>query len=91
MPQLSKRASEMPPSPIRRLRPYARQARQEGKSILHLNIGQPDIKTPEEFLRGVPERPGYVSYSPSRGIEGLMEPLQDYYSKPYPGKRSTSP
>ena len=47
MPTISRKGLLMPESPIRKLVPYAEQAEEEGKSIYYLNIGQPDIKTPE--------------------------------------------
>ena len=49
MPSLSTRANEMPASPIRKLVPYAEKAAKRGVKIFHLNIGQPDIETPEEY------------------------------------------
>ena len=50
MPTISKKGINIPPSPIRKLVPFADQAKKRGINILHLNIGQPDIKSPEELL-----------------------------------------
>ena len=46
MPKISNKAQQMPESPIRKLVPYAEKAKSEGKIVYHLNIGQPDIKSP---------------------------------------------
>ncbi|MFZ9452448.1 MAG: pyridoxal phosphate-dependent aminotransferase, partial [Bacteroidia bacterium] len=53
MPQLSNKAEHMPASPIRKLVPYAEAAKKKGIRIFHLNIGQPDIQTPDTFLNAV--------------------------------------
>jgi aspartate aminotransferase len=53
MPTISEKAQQMPASPIRKLIPYAEKAKKEGKSIYHLNIGQPDIETPEVMLNAL--------------------------------------
>ena len=53
MPSVSRKGKAMPESPIRKLVPYAEKAKKEGKRIYHLNIGQPDIKTPIEALNAV--------------------------------------
>ena len=53
MPRLSKKAIDMPASPIRKLVPYAEKAKKEGKIVYHLNIGQPDIETPEVALNAI--------------------------------------
>ena len=50
MPNLSHKANRMPASPIRRLVPFAEQAKKKGKKVYHLNIGQPDIETPQVVL-----------------------------------------
>ena len=50
MPNLSNKAVAMPESPIRKLVPFAEKAYAQGKSVFHLNIGQPDIKTPEAAI-----------------------------------------
>ena len=55
MPTISKKGQLMPESPIRKLVPFAEQAIKNGKHIFHLNIGQPDIKTPQVALQAVKE------------------------------------
>jgi aspartate aminotransferase len=52
-PQISQRAKDMPPSPIRKLVPLADAAKKRGIKIYHLNIGQPDIPTPPEFMNAI--------------------------------------
>ena len=79
MPQISARAGRVPPSPIRELVPLADRAKQEGKRIYHLNIGQPDIPTPEEFLEGFRNAPKVLAYSPSQGYGEALEALVRYY------------
>ena len=81
-PRLSRRAVEMPASPIRRLAPFAVEARKAGKTIYALNIGQPDIPTPREILdrlRAYDER--NVPYGPSQGLPEFIETLRAYYSR----------
>ncbi|HHI03807.1 MAG TPA: pyridoxal phosphate-dependent aminotransferase, partial [candidate division Zixibacteria bacterium] len=53
MPDISNRGMLMPQSPIRRLAPYAEAAKKKGRTVYHLNIGQPDIETPEIALKAV--------------------------------------
>jgi aspartate aminotransferase len=53
MPQLSNKAIEMPASPIRKLVPFAEKAKKKGLVVYHLNIGQPDIATPESALNAI--------------------------------------
>ena len=72
----------MPESPIRKLVPYAEQAIKNGKSIYHLNIGQPDIKTPEVALRAVKDNNVEIlSYSRSEGSETYRKKLANYYKQ----------
>jgi aspartate aminotransferase len=72
----------MPPSPIRKLVPYAEQAKKEGKKIYHLNIGQPDIETPDILLDAIHHFPyKIVEYSHSAGIESYRKKLVTYYKK----------
>lgn len=72
----------MPESPIRKLVPYAEQALKDGKSIYYLNIGQPDIKTPEVALKAVRENNVEIlSYSRSEGSETYRKKLAAYYNK----------
>jgi len=80
MPKLSKRAEIMPPSPIRKLVPFAEEAKKRGRKVYHLNIGQPDIKTPEvalEAIRNFDEK--IVEYSHSAGNENYRKGLANYY------------
>lgn len=53
MPKISNKGHEMPASPIRKLTPFADRAKKEGKHIYHLNIGQPDIETPQVMLDAI--------------------------------------
>ncbi len=80
MPKLSQRGEQMPASPIRKLVPYAEQAKKQGKKVYHLNIGQPDIKTPEvalEAIKNYDEK--VVEYSHSAGNESYRKGLAEYY------------
>ncbi|TWO34302.1 pyridoxal phosphate-dependent aminotransferase [Seonamhaeicola sediminis] len=81
MPTISKKGQLMPESPIRKLVPYAEEAMKNGKHIYHLNIGQPDIKTPEVALKAVKENDVEVlSYSRSEGSETYRKKLAAYYN-----------
>src|SRR5690348_692121 len=78
--QISDRARRMPASPIRKLMPLADAARQRGRHIYHLNIGQPDIETPEPMrarVRAV--RDAVYAYTPSGGTPEYLATLQAYY------------
>ena len=67
-------------SPIRRLIPYADEAKAKGKKVYHLNIGQPDIKTPDEYFDAIKNfHPATVAYQPSQGILELREAISGYY------------
>src|SRR6185436_2124343 len=80
-PKLSRRASSMPASPIRRLAPYAVEARRRGVTVHGLNIGQPDIPTPPAILERYKAYPGtYVPYGPSQGLPEFLEALRGYYA-----------
>lgn len=82
MPQISERAVKMPSSPIRRLAPLANEAKKRGIKVHHLNIGQPDIETPEvglEALKHIDRR--ILEYSPSDGFLSLREKLVGYYDQ----------
>ena len=82
MPNLSRKAAEMPASPIRKLMPYANIARADGKNILHLNIGQPDIKTPQVVLDRMKNiKREVVEYSSSEGFGEYRSKLSAYYKK----------
>lgn len=79
--KISSRASEFPESPIRKLNPLADKAKDEGVKVYHVNIGQPDISTPKDFMAGIEEAGIEVlSYSPSKGIRKVLESLVGYYS-----------
>lgn len=82
MPHISERAVEMPQSPIRKLAPLAAAAENRGIKIYHLNIGQPDLKTPEEGL-DVLRHSGreILEYSPSQGFLSYRHKLVDYYNR----------
>jgi aspartate aminotransferase len=80
MPQTSIRGQRMPESPIRKLVPLANKAKARGIKVYHLNIGQPDLKTPKEALDAVRNIDRQVlEYSPSDGIKSLKTKLAAYY------------
>ncbi|MBQ0096636.1 MAG: pyridoxal phosphate-dependent aminotransferase [Bacteroidales bacterium] len=82
MPELSKRAILMPASPIRRLAPLATAAKNRGVKVYHLNIGQPDIETPQvglDALKNIDRK--ILEYSPSDGFLSLREKLVGYYDQ----------
>lgn len=82
MPKVSVKADHMPPSPIRKLVPFAEKAKKEGKKIYHLNIGQPDIETPEVMLSAIKNSNiKIIEYSHSAGIESYRKKLAAYYRK----------
>jgi aspartate aminotransferase len=82
MPVISKRGVELPASPIRKLVPVADAAKARGVKVYHLNIGQPDIATPEEgleVLKHVDRR--VLEYSPSNGLLEVREKFVEYYAR----------
>jgi aspartate aminotransferase len=82
MPEISIRGVEMPASPIRKLAPLSDSAKARGLKVYHLNIGQPDIPTPEvglDALRRVDRK--ILEYSPSDGFRSFREKLVTYYSR----------
>jgi len=82
MPKISTKGQSMPSSPIRKLVPYAEQAYKEGKTVYHLNIGQPDIKTPEVALDAVKVHSlNILSYTRSEGSEDYRKKIANYYAK----------
>ncbi|HRP90549.1 MAG TPA: pyridoxal phosphate-dependent aminotransferase [Edaphocola sp.] len=82
MPSISQRGVIMPPSPIRKLTPYADAAKRKGIEVIHLNIGQPDIETPKQILQAVKDADLTVlAYSPSEGYESYREQLAGYYQR----------
>ncbi|MEJ6680647.1 MAG: pyridoxal phosphate-dependent aminotransferase [Flavobacteriales bacterium] len=81
MPNISQKGRIMPASPIRKLVPFADKAKSQGKTVFHLNIGQPDIKTPavaREKIKNL--KMDVVAYSDSAGILSYRKALVDYYS-----------
>lgn len=82
MPQISVRGLEMSESPIRKLAPLAAEAKNRGIKVYHLNIGQPDLPTPEvalEAIRNIDRN--ILEYSPSQGYLGYRKKLVNYYKK----------
>jgi aspartate aminotransferase len=80
MPKVSKRGENAPASPIRKLVPYAEAAKKRGLTVYHLNIGQPDILTPEIGMKAVREADIKVlEYSHSAGFESYRRKLADFY------------
>jgi aspartate aminotransferase len=81
MPSISAKGLALPDSPIRKLAPYANAAKAAGKRVIHLNIGQPDIATPDTALdavRGLDRK--VLEYSPSEGYASYREGLAQYYA-----------
>ncbi len=82
MPSTSKRGNIMPDSPIRKLVPLANKAKEKGRKVYHLNIGQPDLPTPEKALEAIRNiQRSTLEYSPSEGILSLRQKLVGYYNK----------
>ncbi len=80
MPNISLRGQHMPASPIRKLVPYAEEAKRQGNKVYHLNIGQPDIETPPimlDAIRNIDLK--VVEYSHSAGIITYRKKLSEYY------------
>jgi aspartate aminotransferase len=81
MLEISQRGQQMPPSPIRKLVPYAEAAKKKGIKVFHLNIGQPDIETPPSILDAVRKADiPVLEYSHSAGNESYRRKLVSYYS-----------
>lgn len=81
-PKVSKRASQTPPSPIRKLAHLATQARARGTKVYHLNIGQPDITTPKEYWDGVANyKASVLAYEQSQGNDRLMKAWSVYMNR----------
>ena len=79
---ISERGKIMPPSPIRKLVPYAESAAKKGIKVYHLNIGQPDIETPKEAMDAVRnDHKKIVEYTHSAGLESYRRKLVEYYSR----------
>ena len=82
MPLISKKGIEMPESPIRKLVPFAEDAKKRGVKVFHLNIGQPDIKTPKIALDAVKNNTlETLAYARSEGSETYRTKLAKYYVK----------
>jgi aspartate aminotransferase len=82
MPIISKKGKNMPESPIRKLVPYAEQAKKKGLKVYHLNIGQPDIRTPQVALDAVKNaKIEVLEYARSEGSETYRQKLASYYKK----------
>jgi aspartate aminotransferase len=80
MPSISSKAQHMPASPIRKLVPFSEAAKAAGKTVFHLNIGQPDIHTPEvalEAIRNYSDK--VIAYSNSEGNLSYRKGMVDYY------------
>jgi aspartate aminotransferase len=82
MPKIAQKAIEMPASPIRKLVPFAEAAYKKGKKVYHLNIGQPDIHTPESAIQAVKSADlTIIEYSHSAGFQSYRDKLAAYYQK----------
>ncbi len=82
MPKISMKGQKMPSSPIRKLVPYAEKAHNEGKTVYYLNIGQPDIKTPQIALDAVKVHSlDILAYTRSEGSDNYRKKISAYYSK----------
>ena len=82
MPKISKKGSRMPSSPIRKLVPFAEAAKKRGINVIHLNIGQPDIKTPKIALEAVKNsKLEVLAYSRTEGSEEYRGKIANYYAK----------
>lgn len=82
MPNISVRGTEMPSSPIRKLAPLAEDAKKRGIQVYHLNIGQPDLPTPQvalDAMKNIDRK--ILEYSPSQGYRSYREKLVGYYDK----------
>jgi aspartate aminotransferase len=82
MPSISQKGRQMPPSPIRKLVPFSEEAKRKGRIVYHLNIGQPDIPTPQvalEAIRNIDLK--VIEYSHSAGNESYRRKLASYYQK----------
>ena len=82
MPRISVRGTEMPSSPIRKLAPLAEDAKRRGIHVYHLNIGQPDLPTPQvaiDAIKNIDRK--ILEYSPSQGYRSYREKLVGYYKK----------
>ena len=82
MPKISDKGRMMPESPIRKLVPYAEKAKKAGRKVYHLNIGQPDIPTPQSMIDAMHNLDvKVIEYSHSAGIMSYREKMCSYYAK----------
>ena len=82
MPNISNKGTKMPESPIRKLVPFAEGAKKKGKTVFHLNIGQPDIESPKLAIDAIHNfNHKLVEYSHSAGFESYRKGLATYYQK----------
>jgi len=82
MPSISEKGKTMPASPIRKLAPYSDEAKKKGRKVYHLNIGQPDIPTPEVALNAIRNlNKKVIEYSHSAGNESYRIKLAEFYRK----------
>lgn len=82
MPRISKRGTLMPNSPIRKLVPLAEEAQRRGKTVIRMNIGQPDIPTSDKALAAIRNlKANIIEYSHSAGMESLRRKMVEYYSR----------
>lgn len=82
MPKISLRGEQIPASPIRKLTPFSDAAKERGVKVYHLNIGQPDLPTPQKALDSLKTiTRKTLEYSPSQGLKSLRDKLVGYYSR----------
>ena len=80
--KISQRVQNLKLSPIRKLAPYADAAKKAGKKVYHLNIGQPDIETPPQFMDAIKNfDEKVIAYGASKGEPFLIEAIQKYYAE----------
>ncbi len=80
--KFSDKILNLKPSSIRKLIPFSDEAKKRGIRVYHLNVGQPDIKTPEEFFNGIKSyHSDVVKYAPSGGLDELKEAVSKYYNE----------
>lgn len=80
MPKVSSRGLALPPSPIRKLAPFADAAKARGVKVFHLNIGQPDLETPKIMRDRLKSVDPVIAYSPSAGTPQYLDALSKYYA-----------
>lgn len=82
LPHLAVRADAYPPSPIRKLLPYAKAAEAAGHKVFYLNIGEPDLPTPSVFIEAMRSyQHPHIPYAPSQGHPTLLKAVQQYFAK----------